>query len=234
MTLARQCLMLLFVTPSVLTAQRHNERLITDAYNQMRARHLDSAETLVRLMLDSSAHADSADLASALLLHGLIGFFRGSDSTAAASFHEALELRIGLKGDWMAAVDSSLWRIWRRERGRVICNSPEHPDAGPHTPDTIFAEHGVTVKPRVVSGPALTYPENVRRAGVQGRVLVAAVVDTDGRAEEGSLKVLESPHRDLSKEALRYVEKARFEPARVGDRAVRVCIELPMDFRIRD
>jgi TonB family protein len=222
--------MLLFVTPSVLTAQSHTERLITDAYNQMRAAHLDSAETLLRPVLDSAAHPDAGDHAAALVLHGVILYLRGRDSTAAAAFHEALELRNGLHGDWMAAVDSSLWRLWRRERSRVICNS--------EPADTIPVVHEdsrvLTVKPRVLSGPRLMYPRELLAERVQGRVLIAAVIDTAGRAERGSPKVLESPHRQLSEEALHYVERARFQPGRVGDRLVRVCIELPVDFRIRN
>jgi len=73
---------------------------------------------------------------------------------------------------------------------------------------------------------------NLRRAGLSGRVLVSAVVDTAGRAEPGSIKVIDSPHGDFSHEARRYVQTATFEPARIGDRPTRVCIQIPIDFKI--
>ncbi len=50
----------------------------------------------------------------------------------------------------------------------------------------------LTEKPRIVSGPRLRYPERLRQARVQGRVVAAAVIDTTGRAEQGSIKIVES------------------------------------------
>src|SRR2546429_3323071 len=41
----------------------------------------------------------------------------------------------------------------------------------------------------IVTAPPLEYPPALRRAGLQGRVTVQAVIDTLGRAEPASLKV---------------------------------------------
>jgi len=227
-------LVLAIAVPSAVTAQARPERLVNDAYKQLRAGHLDSAEAMLSPILDSSFHREPDVRATALVLHGLIEFLRGRDSTAAQAFHDALAIRIDLKGDWMYQVDSSLGRLWRRERRRAICGVPEPEAVDFLTSDTTGLGVGTPFeKPAVLSGPNLRYPEVLRRARVQGRVVVAAVIDTGGRAEQGSIKILESPHPDFSRAARRYVEQARFRPARIRELPVRACVQVPVDFRLR-
>src|SRR5256885_14191881 len=90
------------------------------------------------------------------------------------------------------------------------------------TGDEVFMEAIVEEKPAVLSGPTLQYPELLRQAPIQGRVLVQAIIDTLGRAEPPSVKVLQSPNPGLDQSAKSYVTKAPFPPARVHGRAVRV------------
>jgi TonB family protein len=222
------CRRLLFplTIPSVLCAQTDKE-LVNGALTEVRAGHLDSAETLLRPVLDSSAHPQRDIRAAAFVVHGLIGFLRGDDSTAAAAFHNALELRVDLRGEWLARVDSSLWRLWRHERCRIISGPP---DAGGVVLEDSSA---ITEKLRILSGPPPLYPANLRVAGVQGRVVLLAVIDTAGRAEWKSIRILESPHPDLSSSAQHYLERVHMRPARMGDRPIRVCVEVPVDYRIR-
>jgi TonB family protein len=96
----------------------------------------------------------------------------------------------------------------------------------------VFLESIVEEKPTVLSGPQLLYPELLRQAGIQGRVLVQAVIDTTGRAEPGTVKVIQSPNPGFDQPARQYAFKALFRPARVHGRAVRVLINLPVDFRL--
>jgi len=84
----------------------------------------------------------------------------------------------------------------------------------------------------VLSGPQPQYPELLRQAGIQGRVMVQAIIDTTGRAEPPSLKVITSPNPGFDQPAKTYVLKALFRPARVHGRAVRVLINIPIDFKI--
>lgn len=90
----------------------------------------------------------------------------------------------------------------------------------------------VDERPEVLSGPILTYPELMRQAGIEGRVVVEVVIDSLGRAEPGSLRIVESPQRAFNAPALSYVRRALFRPARVTGRSVRVRVRLPIDFRI--
>ena len=230
-------LALLVVGAAALPGQSRARRLIDSAYAATRAGRLDSAEALLRPVLDSSVRADPGERASAYVLYGMAEFFKGSEPGAAQAFHAALDLRIDLRGDWMFGVDSSLGRLWRRERTRAICGTPEPVAVDFLTSDTAGAgsrDSVLTEKPRVLSGPLLRYPEYLRRARVQGRVIVAGVVDSGGQAERGSIKIVQSPHPDFSRQATYYLEKARFRPGRIGTRPVRVCIEMPVDFRLRE
>ena len=99
--------------------------------------------------------------------------------------------------------------------------------------DQVFMESVVEERPEVLSGPALNYPDVLRQAGVQGRVLVQAIIDTSGRAEPPSVKVIQSPNPGFDQPAKNYVLRAMFRPGRVHGRAVRVLLNLPLDFKIK-
>jgi protein TonB len=98
--------------------------------------------------------------------------------------------------------------------------------------DQVFMESVVEERPEVLSGPPPQYPDLLRQAGIQGRVIVQAIIDTTGRAEPPSVKVIQSPNPGFDQNAKTYVLKALFRPARVHGRAVRVLVNLPIDFKI--
>jgi periplasmic protein TonB len=100
-------------------------------------------------------------------------------------------------------------------------------------PDQVFLESVVEERPEVLSGPQPQYPDLLRQAGIQGRVIVQAIIDTSGRAEPRSVKVIQTPNPGFDQPAKTYVLRALFRPARVHGRAVRVLINLPIDFRIK-
>jgi len=97
----------------------------------------------------------------------------------------------------------------------------------------VYMESVVEERPEVLSGPQLQYPDLLRQAAIQGRVLVQAIIDTAGRAEPPSVKVIQSPNPGFDQSAKNYVLRALFRPARVHGRAVRVLINLPIDFKIK-
>ena len=85
--------------------------------------------------------------------------------------------------------------------------------------------------PALLAGRAPSYPELLRAAGITGRVVVEAVIDTLGHAE-AAVRVVESSQAGFDAPALDYVRRAVFRPGRVHGRAVRVLIRLPVDFRL--
>ncbi len=91
------------------------------------------------------------------------------------------------------------------------------------------------VEKPVVPAPGSTsprYPDMLRQAGVEGEVLAQFVVDTTGRAEPGSLKILKQSH-DLFVQSVRNaLPNMRFIPAEVGGRKVKQLVQQPFTFSI--
>ena len=96
----------------------------------------------------------------------------------------------------------------------------------------VAIEGRVEQRPVILFGPALTYPDFLRQTGVQGRVLVQAIIDTTGRAEPGSVRIVHSPHPGFDDSAREYMLRAQFRPARIHGRAVRVLVNVPIDYKI--
>jgi outer membrane biosynthesis protein TonB len=88
--------------------------------------------------------------------------------------------------------------------------------------------------PAMLAGPAAAYPDLLRQAGVHGRVVLEAVIDTLGHVEPGSVLVVESAHPAFVAPAQHSLLASLFRPARVSGRAVRVRVRLAFDFVLRD
>src|SRR2546427_12382877 len=59
---------------------------------------------------------------------------------------------------------------------------------------SVYSEAVVEERPALLSAPPAPYPTLLRRAGIQGRVVIGAIVDTLGRAEPGSIEIVDSPN----------------------------------------
>ena len=73
----------------------------------------------------------------------------------------------------------------------------------------------------LLSQPAPRYPPALAAMGVEGRVKVEFVIDTTGRVEPGSVRILESSHPAFEDAAHGTVLAAAFRPARLSRHAVR-------------
>src|SRR5690348_3800531 len=58
----------------------------------------------------------------------------------------------------------------------------------------VYAEAVVDEKPALLSGPPTVYPELLKQAGIQGRVVLRAILDTTGRVEPSSVIIVKSPN----------------------------------------
>lgn len=88
----------------------------------------------------------------------------------------------------------------------------------------IYAQALVDEPPVLLLGPALVYPPELIAEGIQGQVVMQAVLDTLGRVEPRSLVVLESPDPRFDRPSRKYLLGAVFRPARLRGRAVRVVV----------
>ena len=80
--------------------------------------------------------------------------------------------------------------------------------------------------------PSPNYPDMLRSAGVEGEVLAQFVVDTTGRADPGSFKVLKSSHDMFVNSVRNALPRMRFIPAEVGGRKVKQLVQQPFAFAI--
>jgi protein TonB len=76
------------------------------------------------------------------------------------------------------------------------------------------------------------YPDMLRQAGVEGEVLAQFVVDTTGKAEAGSLKILKSSHDMFVQSVKNALPNMKFIPAEVGGRKVKQLVQQPFTFSI--
>ena len=104
---------------------------------------------------------------------------------------------------------------------------------GPAVSSTeIYAPTMVEERPERLGGPEPRYPEMLRQAGIEGQVVVECVIDTLGRAEPGSIRVVASTHPLFEAPAREAVAASSFRPARLDGRAVRVRVQLPLNFQL--
>lgn len=81
-------------------------------------------------------------------------------------------------------------------------------------------------------GDNIVYPQRAREAGIEGRVTVGFVVETDGRIT--NVKVLRSKAAVLDEEAVRVVKlMPKWNPGKQRGKAVRVQYQVPITFALQ-
>jgi protein TonB len=81
------------------------------------------------------------------------------------------------------------------------------------------------------SGPR--YPDMLRSANVEGEVLAQFVVDTTGRADMGTFKVLKSTHDLFTNAVKATLPNMKFYPAEVGGKKVKQLVQMPFQFNLQ-
>ncbi len=78
--------------------------------------------------------------------------------------------------------------------------------------------------------PTPSYPEMLRTAGIAGGVVVEFIVDTLGRVEIGSIRLVHADHELFAASVERIVPKLQFLPAEALGHRVRQWVRLPFRF----
>ncbi len=104
---------------------------------------------------------------------------------------------------------------------------------GPVDFSQTFNEAAVDERPERISGPMPRYPEMLRQAGIEGVVLLEFVIDTAGRVEQETIKILQSTNRAFEGPARDVVRRSVFRPGRVRGQAVRVLVQQQIGFSIQ-
>jgi protein TonB len=76
------------------------------------------------------------------------------------------------------------------------------------------------------------YPEPLRQAGIEGRVLVRFVVDTLGRIDPASVQILSSTHDQFTRAVRDALSGFRFRPAESNGKRIPALAEMPFEFKV--
>lgn len=116
-----------------------------------------------------------------------------------------------------------------------------HQTSGPSGPTASAASPGerggsadavVPARPRYRDNPPPPYPEPARRRQIEGTVIVAALVNDDGRVDDLNVHA-SSGHGLLDEAALRAVKHWLFEPGRKGGTPMAMTVLVPVRFALR-
>lgn len=86
--------------------------------------------------------------------------------------------------------------------------------------------------PQMTSGPALSYPSSQGTAGETGAVWASFVVDTSGRPDPATVRVIYSSHPDFTASVRVWLRGAHFHPAQMNGRPMRATMDMPFTFFI--
>jgi protein TonB len=77
------------------------------------------------------------------------------------------------------------------------------------------------------------YPELLRKAGVEGSVLVQFIIDTTGALEPESVRIIKSDHELFSHAVRAVLDRHRFLPAEAGGHRVRMLVQQWFEFEVQ-
>jgi protein TonB len=91
---------------------------------------------------------------------------------------------------------------------------------------------GTELLMRIVASRKPRYPESLRMAGIDGRVLVRFTVDTTGAVDMSSVTILASTHDLFTRSVRDVLASYRFKPAEQHGKRVPSLAEMPFEFSI--
>lgn len=116
------------------------------------------------------------------------------------------------------------------DRARNDSRQVRHdPDIGSCSPESAARRSAAVAQKNHVSP---SYPDTLRRAGVEGVVVAAFDVDTTGMPDLSTLTIVETPHELFSRAVERVLAKALYHPATCGGRTVRARVEQSFEFAL--
>lgn len=169
---------------------------------------------VVRFIVDTSGHVDGASVvieqsAGRILDSLAIAGSRGLVFRPARSGGSPVRMAVVLPLDFRAGVPA-------------VASS----DSG------VFSVDCVDREPALKAVVPLTYPETMRSRGLGGEALLEFVVDTNGRADLPSVRLVNATQSDFATAARTAVARAQFRPALLSGTAVRCRVRLPVVFQI--
>jgi periplasmic protein TonB len=98
--------------------------------------------------------------------------------------------------------------------------------------DQPYLESVVEERPERISGPLPRYPDILKQAGIDGHVVIEAIIDTTGHAERASIKILSTTNALFEQPSREFMAASVFRPGKISGRAVRVRIQQPLNYSV--
>jgi len=122
---------------------------------------------------------------------------------------------------------------WTSSSGMVGGRAGDGGSGGDGAGGGTYDARGVEVEAALRPGaPVPRYPESLRSERIEGRVVARFVVDTTGRVEPASVRIVASEHPLFTSAVRATLPSLRFTPARAHGAKVRQLVELPFEFSI--
>jgi protein TonB len=113
---------------------------------------------------------------------------------------------------------------------RETVSFDESPYPPPAPTQIVFDVYGLDEPPQPLVQVQPEYPEEARKGGLKGRVIVVAVVDESGDVIQASIHSSTNPI--FNEAALEAAKKMKFKPGRLKDKPVKVKVLIPLVFRL--
>ena len=189
--------------PCTVMAQSRSAQLLALARAHIAAQQLDSADDELTEALERAPYI--MDSSWTYVWRGVLEYQLGHQQLARLSFRRALALYPdpGVRG--LDSVSPGSAAVFDQElRGTRVYRAAD-----------------LDQPARRMSGPALSYPPELRRRGVSGDIVLRMIVDTLGRVSENSVDVLMTPDSALIMPVTQMMAASQFRPARIAGKPVR-------------
>ena len=124
----------------------------------------------------------------------------------------------------------SQWLFIAMDKASIDCVDADT-RATPTTSDANHIGGGVVTPPRKIKDVRPVYPPSMQRAGIQGAVIIEAIISTEGCVRAG--EVLRGVELPLDLAAMKAVSGWRFEPTMLGGIPVQVVMTATVTFRLQ-
>ena len=95
-----------------------------------------------------------------------------------------------------------------------------------------YMEFQVEKPAEKIGGDSPEYPSSLREQGVTGQVIAQFVVNESGRADMGTLKILESSNPQFTAAVKNALPRMKFSAAQIGGKKVQQLVQMPFQFHL--
>jgi TonB family protein len=168
-----------------------------------------------------------------VVIHFLVFFTIGMASQL-KSYKDFTYIEFMPVGPHQAKNDNAPPPVQKEKGGIKLTKSPDagtnqQPDESSGTGDFI-PYYMVEELPMALTAIDPPYPEEARRLGVEGKVVVLIYIDRNGAVKNVEIK--KSPNEALSKAAAKAIYETRFTPAKIGGQNKGVVMQFTLKFRL--